>query len=336
MKKLKLLILLPLLLVLVACGKSAKETFISRLDENSSQTNQSYTLTTTITKITGDNSDLQNWVNKSFTAKSNVSSKGKKADFALNLSELDSTLPDYKMTIIGNDTYVNLDALVHLQNAIEANPITFETQDFSGKYVNVSDISDHDYNWSEDFSSDHSWLDSLDDNDFSLSGDDSILTLTTTTVAKLLNQLQEELDLEEGQKLGDYLSSHLSDKSSLRITETKDGKLSATASLVFKDSSTLGISTLEAKLTLNQSDYVEPQAPEASSVLSETQLNSSLEQNYKMSDEEFENLYNSIQETASDFTKEQLDSLFAEEKTHMTDKQLQRFNDMIAQATSNQ
>lgn len=78
MKKTKLLFLLPLLVLLVACGKSAKDSFISRIEENATTKNHAYQITTTISDIKTDDSSLKNLNNKSFTTTVNISPKGKK------------------------------------------------------------------------------------------------------------------------------------------------------------------------------------------------------------------------------------------------------------------
>lgn len=333
MKKTKLLLLLPLLVLLVACGKSAKDSFISRIEENTTTKNHAYQITTTISDIKTDDSSLKNLNNKSFTTTVNISPKGKKASVKIDLAQLDSKLPSYEFIAIGDNLYMNLDALMQLQNLNQSSQISFEGGDFTGKYINASDISDNKFKF-DDYTSltDVSWLKTLSDDDFSTSKDNAILTLTVKTLSSFLNDAIKSSNSKASDNLS--LSSLLSNKSSLRISIDKDGKQTATASLVFKNSRTLGISSLNAKMTVKDVDYTSPQAPEASSVLSTTQLTSLMETHYKYSQSQFEELYNYVKENAGDFTKEQLDSAFADDKTHMTAEQLQQFNNMINQATS--
>ncbi|MGC4441245.1 hypothetical protein ABXW85_20505, partial [Streptococcus suis] len=78
--------------------------------------------------------------------------------------------------------------------------------------------------------------------------DNAILTLTVKTLSSFLNDAIKSSNSKASDNLS--LSSLLSNKSSLRISIDKNGKQTATASLVFKNSKTLGISSLNAKMTV--------------------------------------------------------------------------------------
>ncbi|MCS4488357.1 hypothetical protein [Streptococcus sciuri] len=289
---------------------------------------------TTISDIKTDDNTLKNLNNKSFTTTVNISPKGKKASFKVDLTQLDSKLPSYEFIAIGDNLYMNLDALVQLQNLNQSSQISFESEDFSGKYINTSDISDNKFKFNGYTNvATLSWLKGLSDKDFSNSKDSTMLTLTVKTFSDFLKSMITSNNNSNRDVLS--LNSLLSSKSNIRISIDKEGNKTVTATLVFTNSKTLNISSLNAKVTIKKTNYNAPHTPETGSILSTTQLTNLMEAHYKYSQTQFEELYQYVKENASDFTKDQLDTVFAEDKAHMTNEQLQRFNEMIDQATSN-
>lgn len=115
---------------------------------------------------------------------------------------------------------MNLDALMQLQDLNQSSQISFEGGDFTGKYINASDISDNKFKF-DDYTSltDVSWLKTLSDDDFSTSKNNAILTLTVKTLSSFLNDAIKSSNSKASDNLS--LSSLLSNKSSLRISIDK-------------------------------------------------------------------------------------------------------------------
>ncbi|MCF0113976.1 MAG: hypothetical protein HUJ56_01385, partial [Erysipelotrichaceae bacterium] len=144
--------------------------------------------------------------------------------------------------------------------------------------------------------------------------------------------IENLFDKDFGKSFITQLNNILSENSTLTTTFNKTGKESSQVKLKFKNTNTIGISSLTANITTKTGNYTEPSVPAATSVITSNEFENLITQHYKMSDTEFEEVYNVIKDSLSDFTKEQLEQNFAEEKSHMTSEQLKKFNDLLNQA----
>ena len=115
------------------------------------------------------------------------------------------------------------------------------------------------------------------------------------------------------------------------MTLDKDGSGNADIKLVYAKALNFGIDSIHLTMTYKKSTYKDIKVPNSNAILSQEELGKLVEQNYKMSDEQFEGIYNSIKESTSLYSKEELQELINSYKTYLTDEQFKKLQSLLDQ-----
>lgn len=336
MKRLKVWLLLPLLLLLVACSKSPKEEFKARLQESSQQDKVAYQYKVKVKDIqltsTSSTSglDLSALRNASLDFTINQDLKNGKVSLSSDLSKINSALPKAQLIYAKKKAYLNADALVAFYGLDKAA--------FQGKYVDLSEFSQEKFpdlsklEKENNKKSDLSWLDDLSDKKFEKSGDKVTATFTFDELLEATSKTTKKD--EEAKTYIDLAKAAISDKSKIKMTLGKDGSGSADMNLIYAKGVDYGVKSIKLTMSYKKVTYKSVKTPSKDNLLDKNQLQELVVQNYKFTDEQFNGIYDTLRENASLYSKAELQEIINGYKQNLTDDQLNKLNALLNQATA--
>ncbi|MBJ8326425.1 hypothetical protein [Streptococcus pacificus] len=331
MKKLKFLLLLPLLIIIVACSKNPQDEFITRYNNNLKQEETSYVFSVKIKDVKLANnstemSELNDLKNKAFIFDVSQSTKDKIFSISSDLSEFKSSFPRLDIVGTNDDFYVNAE-LWGMFSGIESDKI-------KGRYINVADFSE-DYGSVFDEAEDSTgWTDSFKEFDAEKFKEDGDAVVLTIEMSELLDMVK---DVSEDATASTYLNmmnAYLDESSLVTYRLEKDGSANVTIDLKMAPGLDDGIKSITIEMVSKKVNYIAPKVPSKSKIISpdELQMISSEVYQAELTDEEFQELYNQVKDNLSFYSKEDLMEELEFYRQFLTEEQYKKLEALIATA----
>ncbi|MCU9533956.1 hypothetical protein [Streptococcus sp. CSL10205-OR2] len=331
MKKLKFLLLLPLLIIIVACSKNPQDEFITRYNNNLKQEETSFVFSVKIKDIKLANnstemSELKDLKNKAFIFDVSQSTKDKIFSISSDLSEFKSSFPMLDIVGTNDDFYVNAE-LWGMFSGIESDKI-------KGRYINVADFSE-DYDSVFDEAEDSTgWADSFKEIDAEKFKEDGDAVVLTIEMSELLDMVK---DVSEDATASTYLNmmnAYLDESSLVTYRLEKDGSANVTIDLKMAPGLDDGIESITIEMISKKVNYIAPKVPSKSKIISpdELQMISSEVYQAELTDEEFQELYNQVKDNLSFYSKEDLMEELEFYRQFLTEEQYKKLEALIATA----
>ncbi|MCR8968190.1 hypothetical protein [Streptococcus zalophi] len=331
MKKLKFLLLLPLLIIIVACSKNPQDEFITRYNNNLKQEETSFVFSVKIKDVKLANnstemSELKDLKNKAFIFDVSQSTKDKIFSISSDLSEFNPSFPMLDIVGTNDDFYVNAE-LWGMFSGIESDKI-------KGRYINVADFSE-DYDSVFDEAEDSTgWTDSFKEIDakyFKMDGDVAVLTIKMSELLDMVKTMAED---ETANTYLNMMNAYLKESSSVTYRIEKDGSANMTIDLKMAPGLDYGIESVTIEMISKKVDYIAPKIPEDSKLISfdELQMLSSEVAQSDLTDEEFQELYNQFKNNLSTYSKEELRKVLEIYQPFLTEEQYKEMEALVATA----
>lgn len=336
MKKLNVLLLLPLLLLLVACCAKPKDTFISRLKEiNKQPAAQELTIKVDKLTIQGQANQVAPLEGAELAIEVHQDNKKKIAAITADLSQIPlygASLSNLDMVYADGKMYMAADALAGIASL---NGVTTDLSDLKGKYVDYSDsVMEATTDSKADLDYDYSWLEELDEKAFSEANGKVTATVTFKDIVKALpSSVTAQANISK-QQLETYVSlfeSMVSDDS--KMLYTLDDKGNGDISLVLKSKSGAGLDfDMKLSLSTKKIAYKEPEVPAKSNILTQDEFVSLASSSATMTEEDFQEFYNQIEADMANTTQEDFQLMLDAVKPHLSDQQIQKLETLRSKA----
>ncbi|MDY4762084.1 hypothetical protein [Streptococcus thoraltensis] len=331
-------LLLSLVFVLVACAKSPKEEFKSRLESMQGEKKAAYHYKIKVKDFQpGQNAasiqGIDDIVGKTLEAKLSQDLTKNAFAISVDLSNIDPKFSDFDLIYKGDKGYMSVQPMLAMNNV--------STKEAEGKYVDIEEISGEKIpsfkEATKDSKADLSWLDKIDEKHFKKDGDDVSVSLTMNQLFKVYKSALKQLDddKETAEQLETYLNlakASLSDKSKATLTLGKDGDLKTRMSMIYAKGMDTFVKSIDIDVNAKKAAYKAPKLPKSSDILSQKELESLLMDNTKLSDQDFNEIYNNIKGELDNTSKESLEAFITESKPYLTDEQLKKLEDLANQA----
>ena len=180
-------------------------------------------------------------------------------------------------------------------------------------------------------------MDDVDEKHFKKDGDNVTVTLTMNQLFKVYKSALKQLDdnKETAEQLETYVNlakASLSDKSKATLTLGKDGNLKTNLSRIYAKGMDTAIKSVDIDVNAKKVTYKAPKAPKSSDILSKEELENLLMDNQKLSDQDFNELYEGIKADLDNTSKETIEAFIAQSKAYLTDEQVKKLEDLAKQA----
>ncbi|MFC3928257.1 hypothetical protein ACVR05_06705 [Streptococcus caprae] len=328
----KSLLLLPILVLLVACSQSPKDTFISRLKASQTDKAVGYKFDVTVKDIVASDSasqDFSSLKNKTFSFDVNMSEKRDKFGVTMDLSALSEGVSKLDMVLANDTYYMSADAV--------ASYAGLDSSAFEGYYLDGEEYTGQEVfdssSFSEETKADYSWYKELADDKYT-KDDDGNVTLTLT-VAELLEVAKENAKATDQEETETYLKlaqAALSDDSKVTITMAEDNSGKMDMDLIFASGVDYGVKSVKLNMTYKQVDYTEPKVPSKDKILTKSQFEEKVMSSYKISDEEFKEIYSMVEGQVANATQEDVQAYIDSISSYLTDEQLKKMEELKAKA----
>lgn len=332
------LLLLSLVFVLVACAKSPKEEFKSRLESLQSEKKAAFDYKIKVKDLKpGQNAvgleGLDDIVGKTLDAKISQDLDKNVMGISVDLSKIDDKFSDFEMIYKDDKAYMSVQPMLAMQNV--------DIKDAEGKFIDIEEMSGEKMpslkEATKDKEVDLSWLDEVDEKHFKKDGDNVTVTLTMNQLFKVYKSALKQLDdnKETAEQLETYVNlakASLSDKSKATLTLGKDGNLKTSLSMIYAKGMDTAIKSVGVDVNAKKVTYKAPKAPKSSDILSKEELENLLMDNQKLSDQDFNELYEGIKADLDNTSKETIEAFIAQSKAYLTDEQVKKLEDLAKQA----
>lgn len=332
------LLLLSLVFVLVACAKSPKEEFKSRLASLQSEKKAAFDYKIKVKDLKpGQNAacleGLDDIVGKTLDAKISQDLDKNVMSISIDLSKIDDKFSDFEMIYKDDKAYMSVQPMLAMQNV--------DLKDAEGKFIDIEEMSGEKMpslkKATKDKEVDLSWLDEVDEKHFKKDGDNVTVTLTMNQLFKVYKSALKQLDdnKETAEQLETYVNlakASLSDKSKATLTLGKDGNLKTSLSMIYAKGMDTAIKSVDVDVNAKKVTYKAPKAPKSSDILSKEELENLLMDNQKLSDQDFNELYEGIKADLDNTSKETIEAFIAQSKAYLTDEQVKKLEDLAKQA----
>ncbi|MGV3006031.1 hypothetical protein [Streptococcus pluranimalium] len=332
------LLLLSLVFVLVACAKSPKEEFKSRLESLQSEKKVAFDYKIKVKDLKpGQNAagleGLDDIVGKTLDAKISQDLDKNVMSISIDLSKIDDKFSDFEMIYKDDKAYMSVQPMLAMQNV--------DLKDAEGKFIDIEEMSGEKMpslkKATKDKEVDLSWLDEVDEKHFKKDGDNVTVTLTMNQLFKVYKSALKQLDdnKETAEQLETYVNlakASLSDKSKATLTLGKDGNLKTSLSMIYAKGMDTAIKSVDVDVNAKKVTYKAPKAPKSSDILSKEELENLLMDNQKLSDQDFNELYEGIKADLDNTSKETIEVFIAQSKAYLTDEQVKKLEDLAKQA----
>ncbi|WP_438831964.1 hypothetical protein [Streptococcus pluranimalium] len=332
------LLLLSLVFVLVACAKSPKEEFKSRLESLQSEKKAAFDYKIKVKDLKpGQNvaglEGLDDIVGKTLDAKISQDLDKNVMSISVDLSKIDDKFSDFEMIYKDDKAYMSVQPMLAMQNV--------DIKDAEGKFIDIEEMSGEKMpslkKATKDKEVDLSWLDEVDEKYFKKDGNNVTVTLTMNQLFKVYKSALKQLDdnKETAEQLETYVNlakASLSDKSKATLTLGKDGNLKTSLSMIYAKGMDTAIKSVDVDVNTKKVTYKAPKAPKSSDILSKEELENLLMDNQKLSDQDFNELYEGIKADLDNTSKETIEAFIAQSKVYLTDEQVKKLEDLAKQA----
>lgn len=345
MKKIKTLLAIPMLLTLVACSKSPKDEFLDAVKKQQGQDKGAYEYTIKIDDVSGDlGAQLEAFKGKTVTATASQDLKAELVGLTVDLSSFDSSFSDFNLVYAGDKAYMNVAPIAQFAAGVSA-------ENLEGKFVDIEEFSGEEMpslkSIAEEGTSDTAFFEELDEKHFSKDGDKVSLSLTIDELLDFSSKAVEKagtetegVTAEQMKTYMDLAKASLDDSSKFVITV--DGKGNGEAKIQLKTAAGVGESASEIKLSLSYKsvDYKEPKVPAKSDIVSQEELSNLMtsaagvsDEELKMTDEEFNELYSSLEGEVANATKEEIQAYITGIAPYLTEEQNKKMQELLKKAS---
>ena len=186
---------------------------------------------------------------------------------------------------------------------------------------------------------DLSWLDEVDDKHFKEDGESVSVTLTMDQLLKVYQSVLTQMDddKESAEQLETYLNlakASLSDKSKAVLSIDKNNNLKTKLSLIYAKGLDSLVTSVDLDIDAKKVAYKAPAVPNASDVLSKKELESMLMGQQKLSDEDFNNLYEGMKAQSGQMSQEEIADFLEGAKPYLTDEQIKKMETLAKDAAA--
>lgn len=339
MKKFRYIaLLLSLIFVLVACSKSPKGEFKARLESLQSLTKSAYHYKIKVNDLKLGNQsvssmDMKQLVGKTIEADISQDSKNNLVNLSVNLSAIDSKFSDFQMVYKDDKAYMTVQPFL-IMNGVDA-------KEAKGKFVDVAEMSGEKMPSLKDAKSkkelDLSWLDKIDEKHFKKDGDNVSVTLSMNQLLKVyqsvLKQMADSDDsAEEFKTYLNLAKASLSDKSKAVLTLDKDGNLKTSLSMIYAKGMDSLVKSVDLVVDAKKVAYKAPSLPSSSDIVSSKALEELIMGEQKLSDEDFNSMYEEMKAQGDQISKEAIETFLAETKPYLTEEQIKKIEALAQEA----
>lgn len=345
MKKLKMLVALPLVLALAACSKSPKDEFLDLLKKQQSEDRGAYEYVIKLDEASGElASQLESFKGKSVKATASQDLKNGLVGLTVNLSDFNSELSDFDFVYSDDKAYMSVAPIAQFTAGMTADSL-------DGKFANLEEFSGEKMPSLVDLEKENkanaTLFEEVDDKNFTKKGDKIMMTLSFDELFDLANEVVKtskkelrDVNIEELKTYLDLAKASIDDSS--KVMMTVDGKGNGKTKIQLKTAAGVGESVSELKLTLDYKkvDYKAPKVPSKSDIVSQDELTnlmtaemSASTDELKITDEEFNDLYASLEAEASKVTKEEIQLYIDAMAPYLTEEQTKKLQELLKKAS---
>lgn len=337
MNRFRQLLLLPLLLILVACGaKTAKDDFIGRIQNNQSAKQVAYQYTfridDVVTAEAANNPVLSALVGQELTLNINQDLDKHLVSLSTDLSAINPGFSSFEFIYADDKAYMTAAPMLAMSG--------LDTKEFEGKFIdieqssgqnlpNLSQFSPSDYQNTELYKN-------LDAKYFTKTGDDVTLKLTLAELFDLAQKTiakTDKVSAEEFASQTKVVTQQFSNKSHTEITLDKEGNGKAKIHLL---SAANDKESLTLAFDFKKVAYKAPKLPSEENILSQDELTASLSSNFTteliLSEEEFDSLYAGLEAEISNYSQENLQQMIDALRPSLTPEQIQKLESLLPKA----
>ncbi|MGT2828722.1 hypothetical protein AB6M97_01560 [Streptococcus hillyeri] len=345
MKKIKMLLALPLALTLAACSKSPKDEFLDLIKKQQNEDKGAYEYVIKLDEASGEMaSQLESFKGKSVKATASQDLKNGLIGLTVNLSDFNSELSDFDFIYSDDKAYMSVAPVAQFSAGLASDSLDgkfADLEEFSGeKMPSLAELSKENKANAELF-------EEVDEKNFTKNGDKVTMTLSFDELFDLTNKVvknsQKELKDVSAEQLKTYLDlAKASIDDSSKFVMTLDEKGNGKAKIQLKTAAGVGESVSELKLTLDYKKvtYKAPKVPSKSDIVSQDELTnlmteemSASTEEVKMTDEEFNELYASLEAEASKATKEEIQLYIDAMAPYLTEEQAKKMQELLKKAS---
>lgn len=338
MKKLVLLLWLPLIFLLVACGKSPKDEFISRLENQYTDKPVAYEMTIKLDDVTSSGvNPMASFIGKEIKATISQDLSEKIVSLHADLSDVNPTLSDFEMVYVGDKAYMTVEPMLGMYGVTSS--------DLAGKYMDVADAQGSplpDLGELTPANKENvAFFKEIDSKNFTKSGDKVSLSLTLEELMAFTQKVLETGD-EETKELAQQYKAQMETAQGAFTKDSKfvmtvDKKNNAEAVLTMKSAENKE-DGMTIKMAINKIDYKAPKVPAEKDIISQEELQQSLMASsgadttvdYQMSDEEFQEFYTMLETEVSNHTKAELQELIDALSPSLTAEQVKKLEGLLS------
>ncbi|MDG3142545.1 hypothetical protein MKL29_06760 [Streptococcus suis] len=340
-KKVRYLTLLVAFIVaLSACSKSPKAVFKERLEALQSATKSSYHYQVKVNDLTAGSApeaavDVKKLVGKTVEATISQDLSKHLVGISVNLSAMDPKFSDVNMVYKDDKAYMSVEPLLAINGV--------DLADAKGKFVDVAELSGEKMPSLKELTPekevDLSWLDEVDDKHFKEDGESVSVTLTMDQLLKLYQSVLTQMDddKESAEQLETYLNlakASLSDKSKAVLSLDKKSNLKTKLSLIYAKGLDSLVTSVDLDIDAKKVAYKTPVVPNESDVLSKKELESMFMGQQKLSDEDFNNLYEGMKAQSGQMSQEEIADFLEGAKPYLTDEQIKKMETLAKDAAA--
>lgn len=344
MKKLKWLLFLPLLMLLVACGAktSPKETFISYMKAYNAQEQMAYDYTLKIDDVvlgdaaegTVSDADLKK-AKLSFHIQQDL--KAHLFQLSTDLSAFSADLPPIEIIYDDDKMYANAELMAGFSS--------LDVSQVKGKYIDLAEFSGQEIPaLSEAANSaktaDVSWLKEVDEANFTEKDGKVTASFTVSELVKLLTSAAKTELTEEMTTYIKQAEASISESSKITYTLDEQGNGLAKLDLVMAKGADKMLKSIKATMDFKKAEFKAIKSPASAAILKQADLAKLMGTDElgtattKLTDEEFDLLYEEIEKEMGNMTKDEFETLLAILKSNVTEAQYKKLESLSAQAAS--
>ncbi|MGT2756179.1 hypothetical protein [Streptococcus ovuberis] len=338
MKKLALLLWLPLALVLVACGKSPKDEFISRVESQYTEKPVTYEMTLKLDDVTSKGvNPIASFIGKEIKATMTQDLSKKLISIQADLSDVNPTLSDFEIVYVGDKAYMTVEPMLGMYG--------ITSSDLSGKYMDVADAQGSplpDLGELTPANKDNvSFFKEMDSKNFTKSGDKVSLSLTIEELLAFTQKVLESGD-EETKEIAQQYKAQMETAQKAFAKDSKFvmsvGKQNNVEAVLTMKSADNKEDSMTIKMSIDKIDYQAPKIPAKEDIISQEQMQQSLmagngattNSDYQMTDEEFQEFYTALEAEVANHTKAEMQELIDALAPSLTDDQAKKLEGLLS------
>lgn len=276
MKRFRTLIFLPLILLLVACGKSPKDEFISRVENQQTAKKAAYEYAIKLEDVTSSTEDtdaigFQQYVGKEIKATISQDLTEHLISVSADLSVINPNLEQFELVYVDDKAYISAAPFLNMYGLTQV--------DAKGKYMDLAEASGQDIPKLSELTPNNAqnvdFFKEVDAKQYSKDGDKVTLTLTIDEMMEMAEKAIDQGDEKTKEAAADFKDQMESAKdafskdSSFTMTVDKEKKGTALLNLISKENEK---DTIKIRFDFKEVEYKAPAKPASSDILTQEDL----------------------------------------------------------------